>query len=92
MSAWETALKLTGLRCAGCVAKLEKSLLAVPGVTEASVNLAECTALVFGTATAEELLKAVDKVGFSADVLYWAQNRCAHLNTQYELRCLRWQN
>ena len=73
MSAWETALKLTGLRCAGCVAKLEKSLLAVPGVTEASVNLAECTALVFGTATAEELLKAVDKVGFSADVLYGAQ-------------------
>ncbi|MCX5740408.1 MAG: cation transporter, partial [Proteobacteria bacterium] len=34
----ETGLFLDGLRCSGCVARVERSLRALPGVDEASVN------------------------------------------------------
>ena len=64
MTARETELRLSGLHCAGCVGKVEKALLAVPGVTEASVNLADRTARVAGTAASEELVNAVESVGF----------------------------
>ena len=35
-----TTLRIEGMTCAACVARVEKALKAVPGVTEASVNLA----------------------------------------------------
>jgi len=44
-------LPLSGLRCAGCVASVEKALAAVPGVATATVNLATSRAAV-GLATA----------------------------------------
>ncbi|USE35068.1 heavy metal translocating P-type ATPase [Endozoicomonas sp. SCSIO W0465] len=68
MSARETELRLSGLRCAGCVGKVEKALLAVAGVTEASVNLAERTVRVAGTASSEELVNAIENVGFGAEL------------------------
>ena len=33
-------LKIEGMTCASCVARVEKSLLKVPGVEAASINLA----------------------------------------------------
>ncbi|WP_257283811.1 heavy metal translocating P-type ATPase [Endozoicomonas sp. SESOKO1] len=66
MTARETELRLSGLRCAGCVGKVEKALLAVTGVTEASVNLADRTARVVGTASSDELVSAVENAGFKA--------------------------
>lgn len=68
MTARETELKLSGLRCAGCVGKVEKALLAVTGVSEASVNLADRTALVAGTASTEELINAIEGIGFGAEI------------------------
>lgn len=68
MTARETELRLSGLRCAGCVGKVEKALLAVAGVTEASVNLADRTARVAGTAATEELVSAIEGVGFGAEL------------------------
>ena len=66
MIATETELTLTGLHCASCVARVEKGLSAVAGVTGASVNLADRTALVTGTASAQELINAVEAVGYGA--------------------------
>lgn len=59
-------LALDGLRCAGCVSAVEKALNAVPGVTHASVNFAEHTALVEGDARTDDLIKAVDAAGYHA--------------------------
>ena len=39
-SASEQQLKITGMTCASCVARVEKGLRKVPGVCDVSVNLA----------------------------------------------------
>ena len=39
-------LQVAGMTCASCVMRVEKALKAVPGVTDASVNLATETASV----------------------------------------------
>ena len=66
MTTTETELTLTGLNCASCVAKVEKALSSVAGVSAVSVNLADRTALVGGTAATQELLDAVEAAGFGA--------------------------
>ena len=66
MTTTETELTLTGLNCASCVAKVEKALSSVAGVSAVSVNLADRTALVGGTAATQELIDAVEAAGFGA--------------------------
>ena len=46
--------------------RVEKALKAVPGVTEAVVNLATERATVRGVASVQDLIAAVDKVGYEA--------------------------
>ena len=65
----ETALDVSGMSCASCVARVEKALRAVPGVAEASVNLATERATVYSSGApvaTEALLAAVEKAGYSA--------------------------
>jgi len=59
-------LSISGMSCAGCVKSVEDALRAVPGVREASVNLAERTAVVTGSAPAEALIEAVRGAGYDA--------------------------
>lgn len=54
-------LLLSGMSCASCVSRVQNALQSVPGVTQARVNLAERTALVMGSASAAELVQAVEK-------------------------------
>jgi Cu+-exporting ATPase len=64
----ELRLKITGMSCASCVGRVEKSLLKQPGVLLAEVNLAAETArvvLLDGAATAP-LLAALAKAGYPA--------------------------
>ncbi len=58
-----------GMTCASCVARVEKVLNKVPGVTEASVNLATESARVRGAAvlTREMLTAAVVGAGYEAN-------------------------
>ena len=54
------------LSCAGCVGRAERALAAVPGVTEASVNLANRTAQVSGEVAANEIHAALTSAGYPA--------------------------
>ena len=64
-------LHVAGMTCASCVARVEKALLKVPGVTGAAVNLATETATVQAPAGVPvELLKgAVEKAGYEASTI-----------------------
>ena len=55
---------IEGMNCNHCRASVEKAILGVEGVTSASVNLQTKEAQVEGTATFEQISKAVDEVGF----------------------------
>ncbi|PPE67146.1 heavy metal translocating P-type ATPase [Caldimonas caldifontis] len=61
-------LQVDGMTCASCVARVEKALLKVPGVTTASVNLATEKASVgaLGSVSFATLAAAIDKAGYAA--------------------------
>ncbi len=61
-------LQVTGMSCAGCVGRAEKALSAVPGVEEASVNLATESATVRfdNPATVGALSGALTQAGYPA--------------------------
>src|SRR3712207_3559949 len=63
----ETTFAITGMSCASCVGRVEKALKKVPGVLNASVNLASERATVeylVGEAGPRDLERAVDGVGY----------------------------
>jgi Cu+-exporting ATPase len=62
------ALRIQGMTCASCVARVEKALKAVPGVLGAEVNLAMETAQVEATRLVDlaQLIAAVEKAGYQA--------------------------
>ncbi|WP_080425579.1 heavy metal translocating P-type ATPase [Burkholderia ubonensis] len=61
-------LEIEGMTCASCVARVEKALANVPGVTRASVNLATERATVDAAAgvTTTQLVDAVRQAGYQA--------------------------
>ena len=65
----ELDLKIAGMTCASCVGRVERALRAVPGVIEATVNLATERARVraFGGVEAAALIAAVKTVGYAAE-------------------------
>ncbi|MBV8042034.1 copper-exporting P-type ATPase CopA [Pluralibacter sp.] len=68
-------LLINGMSCASCVSRVQNALAAVPGVSQARVNLAERTALVIGSASAAELVQAVEKAGYGAEAIEDDQER-----------------
>ncbi|TLU76590.1 heavy-metal-associated domain-containing protein [Mannheimia varigena] len=59
-------LQLDGLHCSNCVKSVEKALNEVAGVTQAIVTLENQTAIVEGDVDAEDLIAAVEDIGFEA--------------------------
>ena len=59
-------LSIEGMTCASCVGRIERALRAVPGVTEAVVNLATERATVRGSADAAALISAIEGTGYGA--------------------------
>ncbi len=65
----DTVLTIEGMTCASCVGRVERALMAVPGVMEASVNLATQTARVRyaeGAVAPSELAAKVTAAGYAA--------------------------
>lgn len=61
------SLSISGMTCASCVARVEKALKKVPGVTDAAVNLATEEAQITAVGVPlEKLLAAVEKAGYEA--------------------------
>ncbi|HQS80982.1 MAG TPA: heavy metal translocating P-type ATPase [Thiobacillus sp.] len=56
---------IQGMTCASCSARVEKSLRQLPGVTDATVNLATETATISGETDAASVQCAIEKAGFS---------------------------
>jgi Cu+-exporting ATPase len=64
-------LAISGMTCATCAGRVEKGLLAVPGVVRAEVNLASEKASVEGIAGVlrpADLLVAVQRAGYDAEL------------------------
>ena len=59
---------VTGMSCAACSARVEKAVNKVEGVTSCSVSLLTNSMGVEGTASAEEIIKAVEEAGYGASV------------------------
>ncbi len=58
--------EITGMSCAACAARVEKTVSQLLGVTECSVNLLTNSMNVSGDASDEEIIKAVTSLGFGA--------------------------
>ncbi len=56
---------IEGMTCASCAARVEKVLRQLPGVTDATVNLATETATVSGDTDMASVQRAIEKAGFS---------------------------
>lgn len=60
----ETVLKIEGMMCEHCKARVEKALREVAGVTDVAVKLKKKTATVSGTAAYDDLVSAVTDAGY----------------------------
>ena len=58
--------EVTGMSCAACSARVEKAVGAVEGVTSVSVSLLTNSMGVEGTASAQEIIRAVENAGYHA--------------------------
>ena len=59
---------VTGMSCAACSSRVEKAVSGVPGVTACSVSLLTNSMGVEGTASAADIIKAVQDAGYGASV------------------------
>lgn len=90
----ETQLEvnIVGMTCASCVSKIERSVLALPGVTEAAVALATQRARFRYDAEltgARDICEAIEKLGFTASPLT-GRERDAHGYLQHRDEIRKW--
>jgi Cu+-exporting ATPase len=68
----QTTLALEGMTCVSCAMRIEKGLLKLPGVTEASVNFAAEQATIIsdpGQAGLEQMIQKIETLGYTAALL-----------------------
>lgn len=66
----QLSYKIEGMTCASCVARVERAIKAVPGVTSATVNLAteKATVAFAGAVQSEAVVGAIRQAGYEAGV------------------------
>ncbi len=68
---------VTGMSCAACQARVEKAVGSLPGVNSCSVNLLTNSMGVEGSASAEQIIEAVEKAGYGASLKKSGRNGSA---------------
>ena len=71
---------VTGMSCAACSARVEKAVSKVPGVTSCSVSLLTNSMGVEGTASAADIIHAVEEAGYGASEKGHSTSEQAHGN------------
>ena len=82
----EFSFEVGGLTCSACVGRVEKALLQMPGVVEATVNLALERAdvrAIAGTVTTDSLSDAVTRAGYEAHFPQSAEDQ-ARADEEYQ--------
>ena len=74
--------QVTGMSCAACSGRVEKAVSAVPGVTACSVSLLTNSMGVEGSASADEIIRAVEAAGYGAS-LKGAEKKAAGENPSW---------
>ena len=59
---------VTGMSCAACQVRVEKAVEKVPGVSAVSVSLLTNSMGVEGTASPEQVIRAVQEAGYGASM------------------------
>ena len=59
---------VTGMSCAACSARVEKAVSKVAGVNACSVSLLTNSMGVEGTASSQEVIRAVEQAGYHAEI------------------------
>ena len=62
-------LKIRGMSCAACSARVERALLKTEGVEKAAVNLLTNSAEVVGSASISDLVESVRRAGYDAELV-----------------------
>lgn len=79
---------IDGMTCASCSTRVEKVLKQLPGVTDATVNLATETATVSGATDLATVRRAIEKAGFSVPTESYTLDiggmTCASCSTRVE--------
>ncbi|MBR1771694.1 MAG: heavy metal translocating P-type ATPase [Lachnospiraceae bacterium] len=70
-----TQYHVTGMSCAACQARVEKAVLAVPGVDSCAVSLLTNSMGVEGNAEVTSIIKAVEDAGYGANLKEAADER-----------------
>lgn len=76
-----TQFSVTGMSCAACSARVEKAVNNVDGVTSCSVSLLTNSMGVEGTASAKDIISAVEKAGYGAQLKDGSKKR---KNSEYD--------
>ena len=79
-----TQYNVTGMSCAACSARVEKAVKSVEGVTSCAVSLLTNSMGVEGTASSEEIIKAVTDAGYGASLK--SDNKSQKYNNSNELK------
>ncbi len=64
-----SAIRLTGLDCPDCAAKLERSLAARPGVKKAELNFATSRLVIEHSGPVEEIITDIRSAGYGAELI-----------------------
>ncbi|SDB67470.1 heavy metal translocating P-type ATPase [Butyrivibrio sp. INlla16] len=77
---------VTGMSCAACQARVEKAVNALDGVESCAVSLLTNSMGVEGSASPEEIIKAVEAAGYGASVKSTAKSGAASNNYEDSLK------
>ena len=79
-----TQFSVTGMSCAACSARVEKAVNNVDGVTSCSVSLLTNSMGVEGTASAKDIILAVEKAGYGAQLKDGSKKRKSNGYDEFE--------